>query len=65
MNSAEIVKRLKREGWVIHRVRGSHHQFSHPERAGLVTVPHPRRDLPIGTARNIYRQAGWNWSERE
>ncbi|MEO5365954.1 MAG: type II toxin-antitoxin system HicA family toxin [Magnetococcus sp. WYHC-3] len=24
-------------------------------------VPHPRKDLPPGTVRNIYRQAGWEW----
>ena len=28
---------------------------------GHVVVPHPRKDIPIGTLRNIYRQAGWNW----
>ena len=32
---------------VLVRTKGSHHQFRHPVRAGLVTVPHPRRDLPI------------------
>ena len=26
----------------------------------LVIVPHPKRDLPIGTVRSIYRQAGWS-----
>ncbi|RLC28426.1 MAG: toxin HicA, partial [Deltaproteobacteria bacterium] len=26
-----------------------------------VTVPHPKRDFPIGTLRSIYRQAGWKW----
>lgn len=65
MDSAEIVRRLKREGWVTHRIRGSHHQFTHPERLGLVTVPHPRKDLPVGTARSIYQQAGWDWRERQ
>jgi len=28
---------------------------------GAVTVPHPKKDLPIGTLRSIYRQAGWQW----
>ncbi|MEI6335246.1 MAG: type II toxin-antitoxin system HicA family toxin [Methylococcaceae bacterium] len=26
-----------------------------------VVVPHPRKDLPIGTLRSIYKQAGWDW----
>ena len=30
---------------------------SDPLKAGRVTVPHPRRDLPIGTLRSIERQA--------
>lgn len=27
-------------------------------KAGLVTVPHPKRDLPVGTAKAIERQSG-------
>jgi predicted RNA binding protein YcfA (HicA-like mRNA interferase family) len=46
-------------GWTRVAVRGDHHQFKHPERPGRVTVPHPNRDLPAGTVRSIYRQAGW------
>ncbi|WP_147094468.1 type II toxin-antitoxin system HicA family toxin [Nitrosococcus oceani] len=26
-----------------------------------VVIPHPRKDIPIGTLHNIYRQAGWKW----
>jgi len=26
-----------------------------------VVVPHPHKDMPIGTLRNIYRQAEWDW----
>ncbi|MFW6124604.1 MAG: type II toxin-antitoxin system HicA family toxin [Pirellulales bacterium] len=60
MDSREIIRRLERDGWLLARTKGSHRQFKHPERPGLVTVPHPRRDLPRGTLRNIYRQAGWS-----
>lgn len=35
--------------------------FRHPCKPGKVTVPHPNKDLPAGTLRNIYRQAGWHW----
>jgi predicted RNA binding protein YcfA (HicA-like mRNA interferase family) len=38
--------------------RGSHVQLKHPDRKGRVTVPHPRKDLPIGTVRSIERQSG-------
>lgn len=61
MTSAELIARMKREGWELHHARGSHHQFKHPEKPGKVTVPHPKRDLPVGTLRSIYRQLGWEW----
>jgi hypothetical protein len=28
------------------------------------TVPHPKRDLPVGALCNIYRQTGWQWTEK-
>jgi len=58
-NSRDIIRRLEREGWRLVRVDGSHHHFAKDGRRNLVTVPHPRKDISIGTARNIYRQAGW------
>ncbi|HEV3138696.1 MAG TPA: type II toxin-antitoxin system HicA family toxin [Pirellulales bacterium] len=59
MDSREVIRRLKREGWQLIRTRGSHRQYKHPDKPGLVTVPHPRRDFPFGTLRNIFKQAGW------
>lgn len=58
MNSREIIKALEGDGWVLKRVTGSHHHFRHPAKPGLVTVPHPKRDLPSGTVRAIERQCG-------
>jgi predicted RNA binding protein YcfA (HicA-like mRNA interferase family) len=60
MNSREVVRRLWAQGWVLARTKGSHHQYRHPSNPGLVTVPHPKRDLPIGTLRSIAKQAGWS-----
>ena len=59
MNSKQVIKRLESEGWRLARVKGSHHQFKHPDRPGLVTVKHPDSDIPAGTLRNIGKQAGW------
>jgi predicted RNA binding protein YcfA (HicA-like mRNA interferase family) len=58
MNSREIMKRLREDGWRRVRTKGSHHQFRHPTKPGLVTVPHPKRDLPAGTVHAIMKQAG-------
>jgi predicted RNA binding protein YcfA (HicA-like mRNA interferase family) len=61
MSSREVIKRLQQEGWELVNVRGSHHQYKHAERPGRVTIAHPKKDLPKGTLRSIYRQAGWEW----
>jgi predicted RNA binding protein YcfA (HicA-like mRNA interferase family) len=61
VKSAEVIKKLEADGWRLDRIKGSHHQFSHPSKAGIVTVPHPRKDIPLPTLRSIYRQAGWSW----
>jgi predicted RNA binding protein YcfA (HicA-like mRNA interferase family) len=60
MNSREVIRRLIADGWVLVRTKGSHRQYRHPSKPGLVTVPHPKRDLPIGTVRSIAKQAGWS-----
>ncbi|WP_353367502.1 type II toxin-antitoxin system HicA family toxin [Acidovorax sp. FG27] len=58
MNSAALIKELKANGWVLVHTVGSHHQFKHPNKAGKVTVPHPKKDLPVGTVKSIRKQAG-------
>lgn len=58
-SSREIIKRLQQEGWVRVRQKGTHTQWKHPEKSGRVTVPHPKRTLPVKTLKSIYRQAGW------
>ncbi len=58
-NSRKLIRLLEREGWYLVEVNGDHHQFKHPERTGRVTVPHPNKDIPVGTVRSVYRQAGW------
>jgi predicted RNA binding protein YcfA (HicA-like mRNA interferase family) len=58
-NSREIIKRLKRHGWQFVKAEGSHHKFRHPDQAQPIIVLHPKKDLPIGTARAIARAAGW------
>jgi predicted RNA binding protein YcfA (HicA-like mRNA interferase family) len=58
MNSKDIIKKFMAEGWVLHHVKGDHHQYKHPDKSTKVTVPHPKKDLPLGTLRSIYRQAG-------
>lgn len=58
MRSREVIKLLKADGWYLHGVSGSHHQFKHPTKLGKVTVPHPNRHIPAGTLWSIWQQAG-------
>jgi len=56
-NSGKIIKRLLAEGWEEISSRGSHHKLRKGDRT--VIVPHPKKDLPTGTARSIAKSAGW------
>ena len=56
-NSRQIIRRLEKDGFELVKVTGSHHKFR--KNGKIVTVPHPKKDLPIGTVRAIYKQAGW------
>lgn len=58
MNSRDIISALEADGWVQVAQKGSHKQFKHPTKAGRVTVPHPVKDMPIGTLVSIERQSG-------
>lgn len=58
MNSRALIKMVKADGWYEVRVKGSHHHFKHPTKPGLVTIPHPKKKLPIGTVKSILKQAG-------
>jgi predicted RNA binding protein YcfA (HicA-like mRNA interferase family) len=58
MSSAEIIKQLEKSGWVLRGVKGSHHIYTHPERSGHITVPHPKKDLGIGLINKLLKQAG-------
>lgn len=58
MNSKEIIKMLEFDGWFLVRVKGSHHHFKHQTKKGLVTIPHPKKDLKEKTVKSIMKQAG-------
>jgi predicted RNA binding protein YcfA (HicA-like mRNA interferase family) len=46
------------DDWELVRITGSHHQFKHRGKGRCLTVPHPKKDLPIGTVRAILKGAG-------
>lgn len=57
-SSREVIQILKADGWYEVSCVGDHHQFKHPSKPGKVTVPHPVKNIPIGTLKSISKQAG-------
>lgn len=58
MSSREVIRRLEAAGWYLAAQRGSHCKYKHPTSPGAVTVPHPKKDIPLGTLKSIERQSG-------
>jgi len=55
----DIIKVIEQDGWYLDRTKGSHRQFKHADKRGLVTVPgHLGDDLAPGTLNSILKQAG-------
>nr|WP_233169433.1 type II toxin-antitoxin system HicA family toxin [Serratia sp. ASV30] len=52
-----MIKRLESHGWVLQRIKGSHHQFP-PNSPLVITVPHPNKEVKLGTLRQIMKDAG-------
>lgn len=60
VKGADVVKALRRAGFEVVRVKGSHHRMVHaiePWRATTVPV-HGNTDVPKGMLRDIIDQAG-------
>jgi len=58
MNSADLIKQLLADGWVLRATKGSHHIYIHPNKPGHISVPHPKKDLGVGLVNKILKQAG-------
>jgi len=59
MKVRHVVRMLLADGWFEARTHGSHRQFKHADKSGLVTVPgRPNDDLAPGTMDSILKQAG-------
>jgi len=54
----DVLRLLRDDGWYLARQRGSHQQYKHPTKRGLVTVAgKPNDDLAPGTLNSILKQA--------
>ncbi len=59
MKIRDVTKLLEKDGWYLSRTRGSHRQYKHQSKSGVITVAgKPSDDLAPGTLNSIFRQAG-------
>jgi predicted RNA binding protein YcfA (HicA-like mRNA interferase family) len=59
----ELVKILKKKGFVLDRSRGSHQIWLHPDSRKRAVVPVHNKDIPKGTFFAILKQAGVDKNE--
>jgi predicted RNA binding protein YcfA (HicA-like mRNA interferase family) len=61
----EAIRRVEGAGWKLARTRGSHRQYRHPNRAGVVTIAgKPSDTLHPKTWASIVKQAGISEQDR-
>ena len=59
MKISDVIALLESDGWILKRVSGSHRQYVHPVKSGLVTLAgKPSATLKPKTESSILRQAG-------
>ncbi|CAN5229083.1 type II toxin-antitoxin system HicA family toxin [soil metagenome] len=65
MKVKEVIKIIEKNGWYLVRQKGSHKQFKHKAKKGLVTIACHRMsdDIARGTLASIFRQAQIDNSE--
>ncbi|NKQ38139.1 MAG: addiction module toxin, HicA family [Methanosarcinales archaeon] len=59
----KIIKILEKKGFILDRIKGSHHIYYCVEMKRRVVVPLHKKDLPKGTLLEILKQASINKEE--
>jgi predicted RNA binding protein YcfA (HicA-like mRNA interferase family) len=59
MKARDAIKIIEKDGWYLARQKGSHKQYKHPSKKGLVTIAaHKQSDeVAPGTLNSIFKQA--------
>jgi predicted RNA binding protein YcfA (HicA-like mRNA interferase family) len=59
MKFRHLIRLIKADGWYLVRTKGSHQQYRHPDKPGLVTVAgRGNDDIGPRTLKSILKQAG-------
>jgi predicted RNA binding protein YcfA (HicA-like mRNA interferase family) len=60
MKFQEIERIIKKDGWKLKAVRGSHYQYIHASKSGKVTIPYNNGDIAPVIIKSILKQASLN-----
>ncbi len=58
MNGKELIKKMKKNGWILDRINGSHHIMVREGDRSIPVPVHGKKDIPKGLASAILKQAG-------
>ena len=62
-SSREVIRTLQAHGFILRSVKGSHHKYVNGSRKTI--VPHPKKDLKLGTLLSILEHAGLSLQDLE
>lgn len=66
MKVREVIKVIEAAGWFMVRIKGSHRQYKHPDRKGLVTIAGNLDDeLAKGTLNSVLKQSGLKYGREK
>ena len=64
VSGRELAHLVKRRGWTLSRVQGSHHIFTMPGRRERIVIPiHGNQPLKVGLLRSLMKIANLNESD--
>jgi len=66
MKVKDVIKMIEQDGWFMVRRKGSHRQYRHSYKKGLVTLAgHLNDDIAKGTLNSIFKQAGLKYGREK
>lgn len=58
MKSGELIKLLKEDGWIVDRIKGSHHILRKEGVDSIISISHPEKDVSRHQLAQVRRISG-------
>ncbi len=58
MKSGELIKLLKEDGWIVDRIKGSHHTLRKEGVDSIISISHPEKDVSRHQLAQVRRISG-------